>query len=169
MKWWKSEWKHGLGNKYADDGLSNIIRSYCCWIGINVYDLNFFSFWENSYESQQRACYVRCPHRMRPLVFPWFWNDATIPVESLIYPLKEHSLSCSLKECSFAVGHYKCQAPCIRITRLGDTRICQRKFEFWAQKMGGTDNERVVRSKKRHFLTFFVNYCLTDGYTDFYL
>ena len=134
---------------------------YMIWI--------FLFLGNNSYECQQRASSVRFPHRMRTLVFPWFWSDATIPVESLIYPLKEHSLSCSMVQCSFAVWHYKCLTLCIRITRLGDTRICQRIFEFWAQKMGGADNERAVRSKKRHFLTFFVNRSLTDGYADFYL
>jgi len=35
--------------------------------------------------------------------------------------------------------------------------------------MGGADNEVVTRSKKRRFLTFFVKYCLTDGYADFKL
>ena len=44
-----------------------------------------------------------------------------------------------------------------------------KKIRILSPKNGGTDNERVVRSKKRHFLTFFVNRCLTDGYADFYL
>ena len=35
--------------------------------------------------------------------------------------------------------------------------------------MWGNDNERVVWSKKRRFLMFFVKYCLTDGYVDFKL
>ena len=33
--------------------------------------------------------------------------------------------------------------------------ICKGIFEFWPQKMGGTDHERVTRSKKRRFLWFF--------------
>ena len=34
--------------------------------------------------------------------------------------------------------------------------FCQIKVEFWTPKMGGADNERVLRSKKRHFSRFFV-------------
>ena len=44
--------------------------------------------------------------------------------------------------------------------------ICQIIFEFWPQKMGGIGHEKVIRSKKRQFLRFFVTYWTTDDYTN---
>ena len=80
-----------------------------------------------------------------------------------------HSQCYSLLPFPSVVGHYKCPCSTHADFKFGWTKICQIIFEFWPQIKGICANERVTRSKKRHFLKFFVMYWMTNGYTNIHL
>ena len=94
-------------------------------------------------------------------------NPCLMPLASFL--CNRASQYYSILQCHSYVGHYKYPRLIHPDFKFGWTNICQIIFEFWPQIKAICANERVTRSKKRHFLRFFVRCWLTNGYTDIYL